>query len=83
MSLREELEVLRLCEPPVDLDDWNALCGAFLRDHGQALGEALDISEELICCAGHDCDCQGATRAEYQAAMNKIARSKTVDGGGA
>lgn len=49
MTLRDELEILRLCEPPFDLEDWNVLCGLFIRDHGKAILDVLARYEALRC----------------------------------
>ncbi len=36
----------------------------FLRDHGQALVEALALLDQLACCSGQDCGCRGVTNRE-------------------
>lgn len=79
MTIRDELEYVsgRLreyndAETGARWDVFSSAAYRFLRDHGPALVEALEIAEERICCDGWDCGCRGATRAEHHAAMIRL-----------
>lgn len=69
MSLREELERAMQAQEHYEatgvMPTWAKMAMVnFLRDHGQALLEALVLLDQLACCTGQDCGCHGVTKRE-------------------